>query len=72
MMSFKSSICIQYSSAREIRRNSKFVDGILEDYTTVHILSTFPLKSSFSILEERQENTSNSVNDVTVINIKPL
>ena len=67
MMSFKSSICIQYSSAREIRRNSKFVDGILEDYTTVHILSTFPLKSSFSVLKlkERQEKTSNSVNDVS-------
>ena len=67
MTSFKSSFCIQYSSAGEIRPNS-IVDGILEDY----ILSTFPLKSSFSILKEKQEKTFNSVNDVTVISIKPL
>ena len=34
--SFKSSFCIQYSSAGEIRPNS-IVDGILEDYTRYFI-----------------------------------
>ena len=48
----KSSFCIQYSSAGEIRPNS-IVDGILEDYT--RYLSTFPLKSSFSIVNDKQE-----------------
>ena len=64
MTSFKSSFSIQYSSAGEIRPNS-IVDGILEDYTRYFI--DFPLKSSFSVLKlkERQEKTSNSVNDVT-------
>ena len=52
MTSFKSSFCIQYSSAGEIRPNS-IVDGILEDYT--RYLSTFPLKSSFSIVNDKQE-----------------
>ena len=36
MTSFKSSFCIQYSSAGEIRPNS-IMDGILEDYTRYFI-----------------------------------
>ena len=35
--------------------------------TILDILSTFQLKSSFSILKEGKKKTSNSVNDVTVI-----
>ena len=52
MTSFRSSFRIQYSSAGEIKPNS-IVDGILEDYT--RYLSTFPLKSSFSIVNDKQE-----------------
>ena len=51
MTSFKS-FCIQFSFAGEMRSNS-IVGGILEDYT--RYLSTFPLKSSFSIVNDKQE-----------------
>ena len=66
LMSMTSSFCIQYFPAEEKILNSN-VDGMLEDYIILDILSTFPLKSSFSLSKERQEKTSNSVNDVTVI-----
>ena len=68
MTSFKSSFCIQYSSAGEIRRNSN-VDGVLEDYTRYFINRHFHLNPAFSLLNEKQEKLFNSGNDVTVVSI---
>ena len=66
--SFKSSFCIEYFYLIHLIQMWMVCLNIIQD-----IFSTFPLKSSFSLLKERQElKTSNSVNVVTVIRKKPL